>query len=133
MTSDDLDRWLKDYIEAWVTYDRAKIEALFAEDVEYRYHPYDEPVKGRDAVIASWLGDESQPGTSGRDQPGTYSANYLAIAVEGDSGVATGTTYYSAVPGAPPNKVFDNCFVIRFDSSGRCVRFTEWYMERPRP
>lgn len=26
----------------------------------------------------------------------------------------------------------DNCFVIRFDPDGRCIEFTEWFMERPR-
>ena len=30
--------------------------ALFAEQAEYRYHPYDEPIVGRDAVVESWFG-----------------------------------------------------------------------------
>jgi len=28
-------------------------------------------------------------------------------------------------------KVYDNCFVMRFDSAGRCREFTEWYVRRP--
>jgi hypothetical protein len=39
VTKDDVDRWLADYVAAWLSYDRAKIEALFAEDITYRYHP----------------------------------------------------------------------------------------------
>lgn len=41
-------------------YDPEEVAALFAEDVEYRYHPYDEPIVGRDAVVASWLGEGSE-------------------------------------------------------------------------
>ena len=28
---------------------------LFGDDAEYRYHPWDEPVIGRDAIVADWL------------------------------------------------------------------------------
>jgi hypothetical protein len=30
-------------------------------------------------------------------------------------------------------RAYDNCFVMRFDSDGRCREFTEWYMKRPKP
>jgi hypothetical protein len=29
-------------------------------------------------------------------------------------------------------RVFDNCFVLRFDADGRCSEFTEWFIERPK-
>ena len=29
--------WLDAYVAAWLSYDRAQIEALFTEDVRYRY------------------------------------------------------------------------------------------------
>jgi hypothetical protein len=45
--------------------------------------------------------------------------------------VATGSSTYLSGPGGPVAKVFDNCFVMRFDSAGRCREFTEWYVERP--
>ena len=54
--------WLDDYVSAWKSYDRDEIAALFAEDVSYRYHPYDEPLVGRDAVVDSWLGEADQDG-----------------------------------------------------------------------
>ena len=133
MHTEDVDRWLSAYVEAWQTYDPERIAALFAEDVSYRYHPYDAPVRGRDAVLAAWLGQGQDAGASTRDEPGTYDARYRAVAVDGDVAVATGTTHYSSAPGAPPTRVFDNCFVMRFDASGRCREFTEWFMERPDP
>jgi ketosteroid isomerase-like protein len=133
MNKPEVDRWLERYVEAWKTYDRERIAALFAENVSYRYHPYDESIVGRDAVVDSWLGESDQPGASTRDEPGTYDATYRAVAVDGDVAVATGSTSYSSAPDGPTSSTFDNCFVMRFDSSGRCSEFTEWYVERPEP
>lgn len=133
MNAEDVDRWLQRYVEAWRTYEPARIAALFSDEVSYRYHPYDAPVRGRDAVVASWRGDSDHPGASARDEPGTYDATYRTVAVDGLTAVATGTTHYRPAPGRAPDKVFDNCFVIRFDADGRCHEFTEWYMQRPTP
>jgi ketosteroid isomerase-like protein len=126
----DVDRWLEAYVEAWETYDRKRIEALFAEDVSYRYHPGDDPIEGRVAVVESWLGEGDHPDASERDEPGTFDAAYRAIAVDGDVAVATGRSSYSESSGGPVARVYDNCFVMRFDSEGRCREFTEWFVER---
>ena len=131
MTRSDVDGWLERYVEAWKTYDREQIAALFSDDVSYRYHPYDEPITGRDSVVASWLGESDEPGASTRDEPGTYDATYRTVAVDGDVAVATGTSVYCSWPGGPARQTFDNCFVMRFDSSGRCSQFTEYFIERP--
>jgi hypothetical protein len=132
MTREEVDRWLADYIAAWKSYERGAIEALFAEDVSYRYHPDDEPVTGRDAVVASWLGEGGAEQASSRDEPGTYDASYRAAAVDGDAAVAVGSSTYYAEPGGEVRTIYDNCFVIRFDAEGRCREFTEWFMERPK-
>jgi len=42
--------WLDQYVAAWRSYDPAAIGALFADDVAYRYHPYDEPIRAPVAV-----------------------------------------------------------------------------------
>lgn len=126
-----VDRWLEAYMEAWQSYDHARVGALFADNVQYRYHPYDDPIQGREAVVASWLGDGDTAAGSARDVPGTYEAIYHAIAVDQDVAIATGTTAYRAAPGGPVDRTFDNCFVMRFDAAGRCTAFTEWFMERP--
>jgi ketosteroid isomerase-like protein len=131
MDRTDVVRWLDAYVEAWKTYDRERIAALFAEDVEYRYHPYDEPVKGREAVVAAWLGEDGHEGASSRDAEGTYDASYAPVAVDGDRAVATGSSTYYERPGGAVEKVYDNCFVMRFDADGRCREFTEWFMKRP--
>jgi ketosteroid isomerase-like protein len=127
----EVDQWLRAYVAAWRSNDRDQIGALFAEDVEYRYHPYDEPVRGRAAVVKSWLGEDENPDASTRDAPGTFDAAYQAVAVDGDVAVATGSSRYRPEPGGPVNKVYDNCFVLRFDPAGQCREFTEWYIQRP--
>jgi ketosteroid isomerase-like protein len=133
MEKADVSRWLDDYVQAWKTYDRDAIGALFSDDVSYRYHPYDEPVRGRDAVVSSWLGESEVDGASARDDPGTYDAAYVPVAVDGDVAVATGRSTYYAGSDGPVRDSYDNCFVMRFDSDGRCSEFTEWYMKRPAP
>jgi len=129
----EVDRWLRAYVAAWKSYDRDQIGALFAEDVEYRYHPYDAPLHGRDAVVESWLGESDNATASTRDEAGTFDATYRSAGVDGDLAVATGSTVYTSTPGGPAERVFDNCFVLRFDAAGLCCEFTEWYMERPEP
>ena len=127
MTSIDhelVERWLDDYIAAWQSYDRDSILALFSDGVIYRYRPHGDEITGRDAVATSWLEDEP-------DDPGTYDAEYRVVAVDGDVAVCAGTSTYLSQPGGAVDKVYDNCFVIRFDDDGRCAEFTEWFMKRP--
>ena len=53
---------------------------------------------GRDAVVASWLAEDTDAQGSTRDEPGTYDAAYAPVAVDGDVVVATGTTTYTETP-----------------------------------
>ena len=114
----DVQRWLDDYVAAWKSYDREAIGALFAEDCEYSYRPHGDTVRGRDAIVRSWLEDDP-------DKPSTYDASYVPFAVEGDAAVAVGTSSYTE-----PETVYDNCYLLRFDPDGRCSEFTEFFMKR---
>ena len=126
-----VDAWLTAYVSAWKSYDPGEIGPLFSDDVVYRFHPYDEPVRGRDAVVEAWLGESDNPGASERDSEGTYEGSYEAVAVDGDVAVAVGSSTYAETPGGPVTEAYDNCFVIRFDDQGRCREFTEYYVKRP--
>lgn len=123
--------WLDRYVDAWMSYDPDDIADLFSADVAYRYHPSDEAIVGRAAVVASWLEEDAKDDASSRDAPGTYEAEYAPVAVDGDTVVATGTSRYRDVPGGPVVRVYDNCFVMRFDRDGRCREFTEYFVRRP--
>lgn len=131
MNRADAQAWLDRYVAAWLSYDANDIAALFTEDVVYRYHPYDDPLVGQEAVVASWLGESDSEDASTRDAPGTYAARYEPVAVDGDVVVATGTSTYREQPEGPIVRVYDNCFVMRFAGEGRCEEFTEYYLRRP--
>jgi ketosteroid isomerase-like protein len=113
--------WIKAYMHAWETYSPEAIGALFTEDATYSFHPYDEPVTGRQAIIDAWLKDP--------DAPGTFRANYVPIAVDGDVAVVTGrSTYFKDSSRTEKTKEWDNLFVIEFGKDGCCRSFREWYV-----
>ncbi len=118
-------------MDAWRSYDTDDISGLFSDDVAYRYHPHDEPIVGRTAVVESWLGGSDSDNASRRDAPGTYEAECSPVAVDGDTVVATGTSRYRDVPGGPIVRLYENCFIMRFDGAGRCREFTEYDVRRP--
>ena len=112
--------WLDRYIAAWRSGDGDEIGALFSEDVVYRYRPFSEPVAGRDAVVADWLRNP--------DEPGSWDAEYRAVAVDGDTAVSVGESRYPS-----EGRTFSNVFICRFDDAGRCREFSEWWVEKPKP
>jgi len=122
--------WLDRYVAAWKSYDAAEIGALFSESAEYRYHPWDEPVRGRTAIVADWV--EPEGDASGRDEPGTYDAEYRPWAIDADHVVAIGTsTYFADATRSTVRRVFSNVFLMDFDPDGRCRSFTELFIEHP--
>ena len=122
MNRETLQVWLDKYVDAWRTYDTAQIADLFSEDALYYYSPWDEqnPLRGREAIVADWLREPNPAGS--------WEAHYVPVAVEGNVGVAQGRTRYFK-PDRSVEREFDNIFVMHFDDAGRCVRFTEWYMQ----
>jgi ketosteroid isomerase-like protein len=119
MTQNDFARWLDAYVDAWRTYDPAAIGALFSEDAEYRYHPWDEALRGRSAIVSSWLDNP--------DEPGTWAAEYHPWVVNGQDAVATGVSRYDDTDG---KREYHNVFLCRFDDDGHCREFTELYLRR---
>jgi len=53
--------WLDRYSEAWQTYEPDAIRDLFSAAAEYRYHAWDAPLVGREAILADWLNPEGDP------------------------------------------------------------------------
>jgi hypothetical protein len=117
VTDGEVQGWLDAYVAAWSTYDEARIGALFTEDAEYRYHPWEEPVVGREAIVASWLQD--------RDPPGSWRASYQPHLVAEDRAVITGTSDYAG------GTRYWNIWSLTFDGEGRVSSFSEWFMRQP--
>jgi uncharacterized protein (TIGR02246 family) len=116
--------WLDGYSRAWKTYDPEQIGELFSEDAVYFDNPFDEPVRGREAIVASWLEDP--------DEEGTYEGRYRPVLVAGDVAVARGYSRYLDTNGTLAEE-YDNLFLLRFDADGRCATYREWYMAKPDP
>ncbi len=127
--------WLRRYVEAWRSRDRAAIGELFAADAAYRYHPYDPDeavVRGREAIVRAWIEGEPAGVASTPDEPGTFEARYAAYAVDGDRAVAVGwTRYWTDATHERELDTYDNVFLLRFDAEGRCLAFTEFFVRRP--
>lgn len=118
-------QWLDRYIEAWRANQPEPIAELFAEDAVYRYRPYadeKQTIRGRDAIVAAWL---EEP-----DAPDAWEARYEPYAVDGDRAVATGSSRYVATD-EQPERIYYNCYLLRFGPDGRCAEFTEYYMQVP--
>ena len=126
MTRADVQRWLDRYVAAWKSYDAAEIADLFSADAEYRYHPWDDPVRGREAIVADWIAPVGS--ASSRDAEGTYDAAYEAWAVDGDRAVAVGTSdYFTDASRTKRDRRYHNVYLLEFDADGRCRSFTENY------
>ena len=127
ITHEHVQAWLDAYERAWETYDPNQIAALFSDDAEYRWHPYDEPEVGRDAIVEAWL----NPGgnASDRDEPGTYLGEYHPFAVDGNKAVAIGTsTYWTDAARSKVDRLYFNNWLLEFADDGTCSSFTEYYM-----
>jgi hypothetical protein len=112
--------WLDRYVAAWKSYDPADIGALFSELAEYRYHPEDEPVVGRAAIVQDWL--------DGPDATGTYDAHYEPLAIDGSAHVAHGWSRYFAPDGSLRDEYW-NIYLVEFDDAGQATLFTEWWIQ----
>ncbi len=113
--------WVTAYRKAWGTNADADIRALFTEDGEYLFGPSEAPVRGVDAIIATWISRAEGPDDT------TFSWELLAL--DGDLAFVQGKVDYT------DGQLFDNLWVIRLapagDNAGRATSFTEWWMKRP--
>jgi hypothetical protein len=124
ITEATVSKWLDDYVSAWKSYDKQAIGRLFSQDALYYYGPYHEPLRGREAIVADWLKNP--------DAPGSYDASYRPVAINGDLAVANGRSLYFEQGTRSVHREFDNIFLIRFNDSGECIEFREWFMEKKR-
>jgi hypothetical protein len=114
---DDVTDWMDRYRKAWTSNDPADIRALFTDGAEYRYHPWDEPTTGVDAIVESWL--------ESRDEPDEWTFEWQPVARSGETAVIEGRTVYHG------GKTYRNLWVFSLAADGRVSSFTEWFMAEP--
>jgi uncharacterized protein (TIGR02246 family) len=115
-----LRNWVEGYIRAWNSNDPEDIGALFTDDALYYTEPYAEPWRGREQIIEHWL--------ERKDEPGQTSFDWRPLVETSATAVLVGTATYRDAP-----RVYSNLWVLRLDQEGRCLEFTEWWMEHPAP
>lgn len=109
-----VEKWIDGYRTAWASNDPADVRALFTEDAEYRFAPYEEATKGVDAIADAWI--------ENGDEQGTWTFEWQPIAIEGRTVVIEGRTTYTNASD------YRNLWVIELADDGRATAFTEWYM-----
>jgi hypothetical protein len=109
--------WVTAYRTAWESNLDADIRALFTDDAEYRFTPSEEPVRGVDAIVATWL--------SRADAPGDTTFSWHLLGIDGDLAFVQGKVDYAE------GQLYDNLWVIRLAPDGRATSFAEWWMTRP--
>ncbi|AUZ88851.1 nuclear transport factor 2 family protein [Arthrobacter sp. TmT3-37] len=116
--------WLDAYVTAWKTYDEQAIADLWSEAAVWHY-PFQLRASGRREIVAEWMSErEAFIGES-------FDARYHPVAIEGDRVVAHGRTVFYEPESDRVVTAYDNIWFLRFDSSGRCSEFHEWYAGRP--
>ena len=127
VTHGSVSAWIAAYLHAWETYDAADVGALFTEDAEYRWHPADEPEKGRDAIVHAWLNPYDDPRR--RDKPGTFAGDLQPFVGNGNRAVVVGTcTYWTDASRSKVARIYYNNWLLEFAEDGKCSSFTEYWM-----
>ena len=111
-----VERWVAGYERAWRTAGTDALAELFTDDAEYRMSPYDEGVRGLDAIAELWERERQGPDEQ-------FDMRSEVVAVDGDRAVVFVEVHY----GPPRDKDYRDLWVLRFDSSDRCSDFEEWY------
>lgn len=115
---DVVTKWMTAYRVAWESNAEADIRSLFTPDAVYLTEPYAQPWVGQDAIVAGWLEEA--------DEPGTTEFEWSLVAIDGDIAVVRAVTPYRE------HATYHNVWVVRFAGDGRASEFTEWWMaEKP--
>ena len=106
---------METYERAWRTAGADGLREIFTDDASYRMSPYEEPLRGLEAIAVMWERERQGP-----DEDFTLKSE--VIAVDGHTAVARVDVRY----GAPRQSEYRDLWVIEFAPDGRCRAFEEW-------
>ena len=117
-------KWLDAYVTAWKTYDQRAIADLWSDTAVWHY-PFQTRASGREEIVAEWMSEcDAFAGES-------FDAKYYPVVIEGDRVVTHGRTVFYEPNSDRVVTAYDNIWLLRFDESGRCAEFHEWYAGHP--
>lgn len=105
--------WIAAYERAWRSAGTDSLAEIFSEDASYRMSPYEEPVRGLEAIGALWERERTGPDEE-------FELTHEIVAVDDDAAVARIAVTYAT--GAE----YRDLWIVRFDEDGRCREFEEW-------
>jgi ketosteroid isomerase-like protein len=124
LTIDEFKKWMGQYQVASETSDPAAVAALFADDAVYQESPFDEPMRGREAIYRYWS-EASQWIQESR-------FSYEILAVRDNWGIALWQGQLT-LRETGKQILLDGVFLVEFDEAGLCSRFREWWHRREEP
>jgi uncharacterized protein (TIGR02246 family) len=118
-----VEAWLTRYGRAWETMDPDGAVQLFTEDATYRETPFDEVMRGREAIRTYW----AEIPEYHRD----ISFGSEVLAIQDDHAVARWWFWLTRVKTGVRSRT-DGVFVLQFDrTSGLCRSLREWWHSDP--
>ena len=118
MDRDTFKSWLDSYGRAWMERNAEAAAALYASDGTYQITPFQEPLRGRQAIFDYWV-------EVARTQEG-IEFDHEILAMNGECGIARWRASFVRVSPGLPTKL-DGIFLIELDSNGRCTSLREWW------
>ena len=118
-SNEALTTWLEAYRRSWEERDPNAAAALFTEDGVYAWGPYEEPLRGRDAIRARWA-----EVTAGQSNV-SFSSEPLGSVESG--GVAHWACSFDV---GDLHIELDGIFIVVLTEDGLCSDFREWWNER---
>ncbi len=119
MDHDTFQTWINTLGRAWETRDADAAADLFTEDATYQENPFDEPLRGRDAIRRYWA---DLP----REQD-AISVQFEILEVTPTTGVARWMASFVRVPSGKYARL-DGVLVASFDAGARRAHaFREWW------
>ena len=107
--------WVEAYERAWRTPGAEVLAGLFTPDATYLFDPYEEPVRGLDALEPWWEANRDGPDEA-------FTMRSEVVAVDGDVAVVRVEVAY----GDPVRQEYRDLWVLGFALDGRCAAFEEW-------
>src|SRR5688572_13499914 len=118
MNLDSFKMWLEAYGQAWENQDPQAAAKIFAADATYQETPFDEQIRGREAILQYWLEE-----TYVQEQ---VKFSYEILAVSENRGIARWQASFARRPSKIHVKL-DGIFVVYLNVENLCTVFEEWW------
>lgn len=114
-----LQTWLDNYKQAWENLDPKIIAALFTDEAAYYITPFNDPLRGKTAIVEYWHGVS-------RTQE-DINFNYEILALNETSGICH---WQASFTRKHKRITLDGIMVISLNPDGMCYEFREWWHRR---